>query len=147
MDEENVKQETNLHYQTVAGAVNQVKLITDRFWAEQYTFKPSIDDNIYTDLLDFPTFEELQQYIKLLPNQKASGPLGILNEMLKHFGQIASTILLSFFHACIKIADFPQQWKKATIYPIAKSKPSDVLERLPMTFHWNWKARWKIWKY
>ncbi|GES86723.1 RNA-directed DNA polymerase from mobile element jockey-like [Rhizophagus clarus] len=119
----------------VSGAVNKDKTITDPFWSEIYEPKSSITEDIYDNLLTLPTLEELLQYIRFLPNQKASGPSGISNEMIKHFGQTATTILLSFFLICIKLADIPRQWKKAVIYPIAKPKPyfSDLTNSRPIT--------------
>ncbi|RGB23296.1 hypothetical protein C1646_774730 [Rhizophagus diaphanus] len=78
-----IKKEVNVHFQNIAGSFNHEKLISGR-WVDQYSPKTDIDINIYEELMDYITQEELDYYISILPNAKASGPSKISYEMIKH---------------------------------------------------------------
>ena len=67
-----------------------------------------------------PSYEEWIQIVNSLPNNNASGPSGVSNEMLKHLGPVASRALWKLACLCLVLSDIPQQWKEATIYPIPK---------------------------
>jgi hypothetical protein len=51
---------------------------------------------------------------------KATGPQGISNEMLKHLNESSLRILLNIFNACLKLQQIPKAWKQANIFPISK---------------------------
>ncbi|GES88564.1 RNA-directed DNA polymerase from mobile element jockey-like [Rhizophagus clarus] len=88
-EENEVKEQTNLHFQTIAGAINYE-------WIDN---------------------------VKSLPNNKASGPSGISYEMLKNLNEDNQSFLHAFICVCMDLNDIPDEWKKATIYPIPKPKP------------------------
>ena len=122
IDPNEIKKYTNLHFQTIAGGIHEEKSIPS-FWETQYQPKTSIDESIYTTLMDEPTEEEWSSHIKALPNNKASGPSGISNEMIKHLGENMQKVLRKFVAACFLLNDIPQAWRSAYVYPINKPKP------------------------
>ncbi|EXX54339.1 hypothetical protein RirG_235430 [Rhizophagus irregularis DAOM 197198w] len=56
-DENQVIEETNRHFQTVAGSVNRKKPIQGR-WKEQYKPQPHINENIYSSIMDASSYDE-----------------------------------------------------------------------------------------
>ncbi|EXX74153.1 hypothetical protein RirG_053760 [Rhizophagus irregularis DAOM 197198w] len=56
-DENQVMEETNHHFQTVAGSVNRKKPIQGR-WKEQYKPQPHINENIYSGIMNAPSYDE-----------------------------------------------------------------------------------------
>ncbi|PKY57091.1 hypothetical protein RhiirA4_477920 [Rhizophagus irregularis] len=72
-DENQVMEETNRHFQMVAGSVNRKKPIQGR-WKEQYKPQPHINENIYSGILDAPSYNEWLDIIRQLSNGKATGP-------------------------------------------------------------------------
>src|SRR6266498_3680594 len=121
-----IKEETNKHFQTVAGAVNMVKNLNEKDnkrWNEQYKPKGDIDGKIYQYLMEQPTWEEWIETVKLLPNGKAAGPSKISYEMIKHVADELQQVIYNLICACIRFNDIPDEWRNATIYPIPKPKP------------------------
>ncbi|GES98524.1 RNA-directed DNA polymerase from mobile element jockey-like [Rhizophagus clarus] len=73
--------------------------------------------------MKYPTLDEWIDNVKSLPNNKASGPSGISYEMLKNLNKDNQSFLHAFICVCMDLNDIPDEWKKATIYPIPKPKP------------------------
>ncbi|CAB5321481.1 unnamed protein product [Rhizophagus irregularis] len=121
-DENQVMEETNRHFQTVAGSVNRKKPIQGR-WKEQYKPQPHINENIYSGIMDAPSYDEWLDIIRQLSNGKATGPSGVSNEMLKHLSDDCNHILYYLICKIIELGYLPKQWKEATVFPIAKPKP------------------------
>ncbi|PKC67762.1 hypothetical protein RhiirA1_393459 [Rhizophagus irregularis] len=121
-DENQVMEETNRHFQTVAGSVNRKKPIQGR-WKEQYKPQPHINENIYSSIMDAPSYDEWLDIIRQLSNGKATGPSGVSNEMLKHLSDDCNHILYYLICKIIELGYLPKQWKEATVFPIAKPKP------------------------
>jgi exonuclease III/ribonuclease HI len=118
-DPDLVNKETILHFQTVAGGINESKQLNDR-WQAQYSPKSDIREKWYECIMLPPTMEEWSSVIKSLPLHKATGPSGISNEMLRHVGPIMADAIHQLICVCLRINDIPQQWREATIYPIPK---------------------------
>ncbi|CAB4415700.1 unnamed protein product [Rhizophagus irregularis] len=121
-EENQVMDETNRHFQTVAGSVNRRKPIQGR-WKEQYKPQPHINENIYSSIMDAPSYDEWLDIIRQLSNGKATGPSGVSNEMLKHLSDDCNHILYYLICKIIELGYLPKQWKEATVFPIAKPKP------------------------
>ncbi|CAB5346822.1 unnamed protein product [Rhizophagus irregularis] len=121
-DENQVMEETNHHFQTVAGSVNRKKPIQGR-WKEQYKPQPHINENIYSSIMDAPSYDEWLDIIRQLSNGKATGPSGVSNEMLKYLSDDCNHILYYLICKIIELGYLPKQWKEATVFPIAKPKP------------------------
>ncbi|GES81524.1 reverse transcriptase family protein [Rhizophagus clarus] len=119
-----VKDQTNLHFQTIAGAINCEKDLSQHSeWQDQYLSKHNVQHTIYSDLMKYPTLDEWIENIKSLPNNKATGPSGISYKMLKNLNEDNQFFLHAFICVCMDLNDIPDEWKKATIYPISKLKP------------------------
>ena len=121
-DEASIKQETNNHFQRVAGSKHVSKEFSKEWteWKHEYRPKEDINSSIYNDLMSPPTKSEWYNIIQLLPKGKASGPSGISNEMLQHLGPSMFNKLWIFIKATLRLSDFSAQWKEAHIYPIPK---------------------------
>ncbi|RIA86229.1 Endonuclease/exonuclease/phosphatase, partial [Glomus cerebriforme] len=111
-DPNEIKKLTNQHFQQCAGGTQIPKEIPLR-WLDQYTPKAHIDENIYRHLMSPPSFQEWINTLNELSNDKAPGPSGITNEMLKHLGPKTSTLLWQFICKCIILNDIPNAWREA----------------------------------
>jgi hypothetical protein len=119
---EDVKRETARHFQYAAGSQNTPQDISIE-WKPFYEPLHHVDPSIYNDLMSLPTEEEWSLIIKSLPNDKASGPSKISNELLKHLGPAISKAFWIFICGCLKLSLAPNAWNSAFVYPIAKPKP------------------------
>ena len=118
-DPEQIKSQTNQHFQTVAGGRHQPKQLNPR-WTRQYTPLSGIKDEWYSTLMSSPTRDEWQSVINSLPNGKAAGPSGVSNEMLKHLGKPMANALWKLICICCQLNDIPADWREAVVYPIPK---------------------------
>lgn len=55
-----------------------------------------------------------------MPNNKAAGVSAIPYELLKKLGPLASSFLYQLICRCLTIADIPDLWRLALVYPIFK---------------------------
>ncbi|GBB98766.1 hypothetical protein RclHR1_33130001 [Rhizophagus clarus] len=83
----------------------------------------TVNENIYSNLMDLPSRDEWLDVIRNLPKDKATDPSGISNEMLQHLSPTAHDILYYLICKIIQFGYLPKQWKKATVFSIAKPKP------------------------
>ncbi|GES73632.1 reverse transcriptase family protein [Rhizophagus clarus] len=90
---------------------------------DQYQPKRDVQHIIYSDLMKYLTLDEWIDNVKSLPNNKAAGPSGISYKMLKNLNEDNQSFLHAFICVCMDLNDIPDEWKKATIYPIPKPKP------------------------
>ena len=80
------------------------------------------DDESINDTFNRPfTEEELKASISALKNGKASGPDGIIAEMIKSTRVKISPILLLLYNKILSSGDFPNEWARSIICPIFKS--------------------------
>ena len=82
-----------------------------------------------------PNFDEWISVLKSLPNDKAAGPSGITNEMMRHLGSKTQYLLWQLIQMCFTIGDIPNEWKIAHIYPIPKPSEwnCDITKTRPIT--------------
>ena len=73
--------------------------------------------------MNIPSEEEWDQIIRTLPNDKASGPSKISNELLKHLGPHTNKAFWIFICGCLNLSLTPDAWNYTYVYPIAKPKP------------------------
>ncbi|GET62489.1 RNA-directed DNA polymerase from mobile element jockey-like [Rhizophagus irregularis DAOM 181602=DAOM 197198] len=121
-DEEKIKDIVNDHFQNIAGSTNQPKILSE-YWAKFYFPQDEINDKIYKDLMVEPTNDELNEALNKLSNNKASGPTGISNEMLKHTSPEFKEIIRKLIILIFNNQEIPLEWKYANVYPIPKPKP------------------------
>ena len=123
---DDVKINVNNYYQkfNLSGIDNQTENdFLEKFntrWQNQYTPKDNIDENIYNNLMDPPTFFEWLDIVKNLPKNKAAGPSGITNEMLQHADKKIQKLLWKLICMILELNFFSQDWKLAYIYSILK---------------------------
>jgi exonuclease III/ribonuclease HI len=110
---------TNQHFQNAAGGVNGNQTLSER-WSRQYCPIQGINEHWYDFVMSPPNDEELRLAIAALPNNKATGPSGISNEMIKHFGVNMIRVLKKLITLCLIMNDVPQKWREANVYPIPK---------------------------
>jgi len=84
-DPDIVMKETNLHFQTIAGATNKEKVLIegDRWYAQYDPKTMNVNADIYENLMQIPSWEDWLQVIKELPSGKAAGKSGISYETLQ----------------------------------------------------------------
>ena len=106
-------------------------------WIKHFNklFTPDYNDSMITEqlnrlnaeiqnqtTLDYPFSEkEIYESINSLKNRKASGPDGILNEMLKCGRHYLVKPILHLFNMIISEASIPQEWKTGYLRVIYKS--------------------------
>jgi hypothetical protein len=120
-DPDEIKILTNEYFQTCAGGVHHDVEIPD-YWKPQYSPRSDINDNIYSYLMTGITNQEWVDATRQLPLNKATGPSGISNEMIKHLGPNMTQVTITFLNACIRLNDIPSAWREANVYPIPKPK-------------------------
>lgn len=118
-DPEEIKQEVNHHFQTIAGSSNQNKVLSEK-WINQYHLKEDIDSDIYDSLMDEITIEELNYHISQLSNRKASGLTKIFYEMLKYGSEEMKNYIKNMLNDCLRLKLISIEWKLADLYPIPK---------------------------
>src|SRR5204863_7900809 len=118
-DPDTVNRNTLQHFQTIAGGSHSPVPLPTR-WTRQYSPKSDINKNIYNNLMASPNFDEWSAIITSLPNDKACGPSGISNEMLKHLGPVVHKALWKIAKFCLLLVTIPDDWRNAVIYPIPK---------------------------
>ncbi|CAB4438295.1 unnamed protein product [Rhizophagus irregularis] len=111
-------------------------LITDENQAdgkEQYKPQPHINENIYSSIMDVPSYDEWLDIIRQLSNGKATGPSGVSNEMLKHLSNDCNHILYYLICKIIELGYYLNNGKKRrnyskSAYFFAKSSFSNYLK-------------------
>jgi len=107
------------HFQNYALPTEAERPLNNR-WTIQYQPQDHIDPNVYTNLMQPPTYDEWISTLHGLPNNKAAGPSGISNEMMSHLGSRLQHLLWQLICMCFILGEIPNEWKIAHIYPIPK---------------------------
>src|SRR5207253_10361004 len=89
-------------------------------WEEDFKPIKQVSENWYEDTVHPISINELTTTIQESPTNKATGPQGISNEMLKHLSTYSTQVLLEIFNACMRLKQIPKMWKHASIFPISK---------------------------
>ncbi|PKK60657.1 hypothetical protein RhiirC2_793009, partial [Rhizophagus irregularis] len=105
LDDKEIVKEAENHYQNVAGKRSNNSLILDDRWSNRYKPIQQIDQTWYSEIITPITIEEWRDMINSLPNDKASGPSKISNEMLKKAGDNTHTNLLFLANLCLTTGD------------------------------------------
>src|SRR5260364_392214 len=90
--------------------------------ATEYEPIQSIDPMWFEILKNPITLSELEKTLSKTPNNKATGPQNISNEMLKHLNTYAKNTLLKILNACIDLQMIPKLWNQSRIYLISKKQ-------------------------
>jgi hypothetical protein len=119
IDPDEIKEAAINHFQNFAVPNSPIRPIS-RKWKAQYRPKDYINDNVYSNLMQPPTFDEWISVLHSLPADKAAGPSGITNEMIIQLGSKTQHLLWQLIKMCFIIGEIPNEWKIAHIYPIPK---------------------------
>ena len=97
-------------------------------------YEPDIRD----DLFDLTTIDisitDVEDQIKLLDVNKASGPDGISPRIIKECCNPISKILARLFNYSLKVKTVPSLWKRANVVPLHKKGPkSDITNYRPIS--------------
>ncbi|CAG8757960.1 41635_t:CDS:2, partial [Gigaspora margarita] len=116
-----IKEEVRKHYEkwTQANPFNPEKWPE---WAIEYKPIQLIDPEWFETLKNPITPSELEKTLSETPNNKATGPQNISNEMLKHFNTYAKNTFLKILNACIDLQIILKSWNQSRIYPISKKQ-------------------------
>ncbi|GBB98935.1 hypothetical protein RclHR1_03370002 [Rhizophagus clarus] len=98
---------------------SHISALPDR-WRSEYSPMDSVSSDIYNSLLSPPSLEEWLSVVSSMPNGKAPGPSMITYEMLKYLGLTTNSLLLILICACFALADIPDLWRQAMVFPIPK---------------------------
>ena len=133
--------------QTVTGGMKKAKLLNKMFSNITKGYKRKRLDKALLKIMnskdrskheaafdDAFTQQEMDRAIKKLANRKSPGPDNITNEMIKHLGPKAKTVLLTFINKTWNEGYLPSQWRTATITPILKEN-HQALQRAIGPFH------------
>ena len=120
-DKKEIKEATQLHHKNWTKH-NPSSSEEWKNWESTYLPLKNIQNSIYKDLLSPITITELEQTIKTAPKGKATGPLGIANEVLQHLPPSALSYLLNILNSCLLQEIIPDQWLQANIWPIPKKQ-------------------------
>jgi exonuclease III len=134
VDSKSLKEEVVKHFQSVAGSQNKEKEIPED-WKDDYQAKENINENIYKNLMDVPTLEEIRIMINNLAKGKAAGPSEITYELFKLASEEYIEKLRQLIGLIFNQQEIPVEWKNAYIYPIPKPKPwgSRLINTRPIT--------------
>src|SRR2546430_17394153 len=82
-DPASIRSHTVNHFQNIVGRPISDSSIPEE-WQQDYLPLESIDDTIYADLNDPPSFTEWLDFVRSAPANKASDPSGVFYDLLKH---------------------------------------------------------------
>ena len=119
-DQKEIKNQVENYYLKAFGKRNSNFQNLSKEWKDQYKPKEYINPDWYANLLKRPNDQEINEILKELPANKASGPSGIPYEMIKKLNKMGKDILKDIFYLCMLISKIPSEWKISNIYPIPK---------------------------
>lgn len=118
-----IEAELNAYYQDSFRRRNTKPELLTGEWEKEYKLKLYVKPEIYEPVTILPMLEELELTLRDLPNEKASGPSGVANKMLKKLGTQTKQLLRHVFGIILLIGAYPSEWCYSCIFSIAKPKP------------------------
>lgn len=91
-------------------------------WSDWYAPLPDVQTAWYADLMAPVEEDEFARSLAALPNGKAAGASGVVNEFLKRAGARMQVLLRAVLNACLARRDVPDSWKKSLICCIPKGE-------------------------
>ncbi|KAG9304382.1 hypothetical protein G9A89_019944 [Geosiphon pyriformis] len=82
-------------------------------WSRQYWPLNHVFDSAFSDVMSCVGFDELFGVVSNLPDSKATGLLGISNELWKHCNILVLGMLLVLINSCLSGESVPRVWKEA----------------------------------
>jgi len=126
-DQEEIEKLTINHFQNIGNIGNNQHSFDSintlsPFWKPIYLKDKPDDLKLQESLIDNVTMSQLKEVIRQLPLKKASGPSKISYEMIKHLPDKFLQLVLHEFNFILQHNIIPNNWRKATIFPIPKPK-------------------------
>ena len=106
--------------------------ILEKYWTQEWMVHSCSKivkwHDVFDEILDADiTAEEVKAAIRHLKNGKATGPDGIISEILKAAEDSLVPFLVKYFNKLFKEGSFPTEWTKAFIVPLhKKGDPNDT---------------------
>jgi ribonuclease HI len=122
-----VKNITRQHWAKIMSLNQQVSITAD--WEQEFEPKEYINASWYENIMKPLGKTELFEYIKALPNKKATGPSGLANEHLK-FLEIDNPIMNDIqkaINTILETGEIPECQQLNLIIPIPKSKDDNSI--------------------
>ncbi|RIA81033.1 hypothetical protein C1645_837654 [Glomus cerebriforme] len=126
-DPTRIKKVVNEHFQKCPSSKNNPDKVIPPTWSSYYQPIEIIDPHIYQNLMSPPSDNEWTIILSALLKDKASGPSGILNEMLQHLGPCMRSLIFDFISQCLNLADTSDEWHLAHVYPIPNPRRENVI--------------------
>ena len=84
---------------------------------------PELPETSYLTSLSSIAFDpqEVEEILKILKTDKASGPNGLSNNILKTLSHELSSLLCSLFNKSLSLGNFPSSYKDAKVTPVHKT--------------------------
>ncbi|CAG8775884.1 6659_t:CDS:1, partial [Gigaspora rosea] len=89
-------------------------------WKQFYEPIPNINKNMFVNITQNITLQEVIATISKAPLKKATGPSTIFNEILKKLPPVAHELLTKIFNTCLQLKTIPQKWRASLVWPISK---------------------------
>lgn len=70
-------------------------------------------------------WEEIRRAVRVMKNGKAPGMDGIKNETLRHVWRAVPEYVKSVFDACLRVGEYPEEWKQARVVVLPKGGNKD----------------------
>ncbi|GBB92085.1 hypothetical protein RclHR1_01960035 [Rhizophagus clarus] len=122
---------------------SHISALPDR-WRSEYSPIATVSPSIYDSLLSPPSLDEWLATVASMLNGKAPSPSMITYEMLKHLRPTTNSLLLLLIRRCFALADIPDLWRQAMVFPIPKphewrgqlknTRPITLLEVIQKSF-------------
>src|SRR5260364_2490 len=109
-DKAEIKEHFRLHFKHWKHRNPRNEEFQNNTWIDAYKPLDRINPNIYTNVLEPISMEEMINTINTAPKKKAIEPSGISNEILQHLPKIALIHMNQMMNDCLKFKIVPDQW-------------------------------------
>ena len=103
-----------------SGLMNKSLKIDSNFEEELRNYIQINKNKVFSEINFKITESEISKAINKLKNNKASGPDGILNEMIKSGGSFIVPVICKLFNLILTHGTFPNAWRANTLTPLHK---------------------------
>ncbi|KAG9293692.1 hypothetical protein G9A89_019029 [Geosiphon pyriformis] len=103
-----------IEVQSKVDEIMRISLALSNLWTHQYAPLNYVNDDVFSGMISNISLSKLSLVISGLPNSKAVGFFGILNELWKHSGAEVLACLLDLLNSCLRTND-PYEWDSILI--------------------------------
>ncbi|PKK59995.1 hypothetical protein RhiirC2_819590 [Rhizophagus irregularis] len=119
IDKKEIDEHIKEHYEqwTRNREIDLDLLTYDYMWNEIYSPIENIDEDLYKDLMNSITLDELNIVIAESSKDKAAGPSGITYDLWKKSKENTRIIINKLMNECLMEEEFVKKWKKGSESP------------------------------